>query len=126
MNNKRCYPVELLLDVLGTSDRTTLSPRNQSKKMFEKYAHIILSTASRHASEFVRLNSNYTKEGLRLMITRDMSFCAVTQTVSIDGTSIQRTSSPKVNASLTGAHQKAYTDAFRFVKFDYLQENYTS
>ena len=55
-----------------------------------------------------------------------MSFCAVTQTVSIDGTSIQRTSSPKVNASLTGAHQKAYTDAFRFVKFDYLQENYTS
>ena len=60
------------------------------------------------------------------MITREMSFCAVTQTVSIDGTSIRRTSSPKVNASLTGVHQKAYTDAFRFVKFDYLQENYTS
>ena len=38
---------------------------------------------------------------------------------------IGRTSSSKVNASLTGAHQKAYTDAFQFIKSNYLQENYT-
>ena len=45
--------------------------------------------------------------------------------VYIDGTSIGQTSSSKVNASLTGAHQKAYTDAFQFIKSNYLQENYT-
>ena len=46
--------------------------------------------------------------------------------VYIDGTSIGPTSSPKVNANLTGAHQKAYTDSLQFIKFNYLQKNYTS
>lgn len=44
--------------------------------------------------------------------------------VYIDGTNKGRTSSPKVNRQVWPG-QKAYTDAFQFIKFDYLQENYT-